>query len=238
MLREEFWSLLCILAMAAIVFACAVVGAGCGAEDRAEAAAQPPVQAPRPEVTIVPERLDAGLQAAREEAQAVVEEAGRLARAMCGWLTEPGAATRSGLPDRECARREVEGLAYVLTEAVSAEHRAGRWVPLSREKAPAFLAAWSYHEVSWQWRRSPRGRSHGERGPFQFHGVALQWAPRDFETNAYSATLGAIGYFEHLRGVCGEHGWPGAYASGLCGGASDKVRLRFSLARWLLDRIR
>jgi hypothetical protein len=161
-------------------------------------------------------------------------EAGHLAAAMCDWMTDHGTSTD------ECERRELGGLAAAIVETVAEESNAGRWVPLSRTKAPALLAAWSFHEVSWFWRRPPVGRSHHEVGAFQFHGVALNFVDPGFETDPVKSIRGAIHYMRYLRGLCHADrplAWGGAYISGECDGVPDEVGRRISQARWLLRRM-
>jgi hypothetical protein len=163
-----------------------------------------------------------------------VLEAGRLTAAMCDWLTSHGCGTD------ECERRELEGLATAIVETVAEEDSAGRWVPIDRAHAPALLAAWSFHEVSWHWRRPPIGRSNHEVGAFQFHGVALQFVEPGFERDAVKAARGAIHYMHYLSGFChseSPQSWGGAYISGDCGGVPDEVSRRTSQSRRLYDRM-
>lgn len=156
----------------------------------------------------------------------LMEESDALSRAMCGFLQEM-------VSEEECRKRDLLGLADVLVKTVDERSRDGGWVPLGRRKAPAFLSAWSYYEVSWQWQNPPVGSSHGELGIFQMHGVARRFAPEDFTTNPYSAVEGAIAYMDYLRHeACGASGWARAYATGKCG--EGNVDHRFELARRFL----
>ncbi len=150
----------------------------------------------------------------------------------------PGSTPRT--VEDEARRRDVDGLARVLVEWSEARAGRGAWLPLSREKAPAFLAAVAFHESSWRWRSERLRGSRGERCAMQVHPRVLELG--HFDPAAVSRDVGrcldaSAWLMERCARICGEEpaeAWVGCYASGRCGWAPAVVGERLATARLLL----
>lgn len=165
-------------------------------------------------------------------------EAERLARAMTDFLVSQGGSTE------EAERRNVLGLAQLLVNVVDERYRESNWIPISRAKAPAFLAAVSYHEVSWRWVGAPAGLL-DERCAFQLGSAAIRHSGLTkaiVDSDPYFCVQSALNWMMYCESKCGrqtldEYAF-GAYATrGICGGAPDVVDDRYSTARWLLAKM-
>jgi len=126
-----------------------------------------------------------------------------------------------------------------------AEDHSGEWLPLGRDKAPAFLASVAYHESSWRWRDRDLRGARGE-------GCALQIAPSTarlvgLSPEAIAGNLDAcLDAAVRVMRLCSERcgdvpaeNWFSCYCTaGQCGAVQEVVRARFDLARDLLGYMR
>jgi hypothetical protein len=134
--------------------------------------------------------------------------------------------------------RDVRGLTWLIRDEVERRHREGLWVPLSREKAPAFLLSIAFHEGSWRWRHNVEG-SRGERCTFQVMETNARKAGftiRQVASDPLACLSSAIETMRRSEEECGAGAerWMGMYASGHCGWAREVVDERFDTARFLL----
>lgn len=185
------------------------------------------------------EARDAGrLAAARAAENARRAQVQRLAVSMRRFLEAE--APSAGARLAQIA--DVDGFAVVLVDVVQARVRAGRWVPLSREKAPAFLAAVAFHESSWRWRDASLRGARGEGCAMQVSPSAAAITGHRFERvvrEPAACVEAAVDVMALCAAKCGDvpaESWLGCYASaGQCGAAPDVVALRFATARRLLE---
>lgn len=237
------------LAVAAVVLCLAVLASWAGDASRAAehrparrsvvddvAALRARLAAPRDYVAEHMREIQARQAAEERAAKALDNEARTLAIAMRAHL----ARTAPGAEDRLARVLDVDGLARFLVTEVDRRHQAGDWLPLSRQKAPTFLAAVSYFESSWRWNDSRIRGSRGERGAWQVGDYGVRKSGhtgREVSASPVAALDAALWVMAECARKCGEtpaERWFGAYATaGRCGGAPDVVAPRFVLARRL-----
>lgn len=144
-------------------------------------------------------------------------------------------------PERVLRWLDLPGLARNLVAEAERCASAGLWLPLGRDKAPAFFAAIARHEVSWRWRDPRVVGANGERGPFQIHPSTARMfgiAPETLATDFGASFEAARRTLERCAQKCGEapaEVWFACYCTaGQCGGVREVVEPRFALARQLL----
>lgn len=144
----------------------------------------------------------------------------------------------------EVAReRNIDRFARFLVYEVEDRYQRGEWLPLGREKAPAFLAAIALHESSWRWLDSNFKGDRGERCAFQVSYNAMHnmnVSPHLVATDPSVCLDVALNVFHTCMKRCGDtpaEDWMACYAqSGQCtdAGITWVVRKRFETTRQIL----
>lgn len=181
------------------------------------------------------ERLAEEWNAETQKSLARVSEAAELSYSMRRHLE----STVPGRSDVLAKRLSVDAFAILLVEEVNIREEAGRWLPLGRRKAPAFLASVAFHESGWRWRNPDLRGSRGEGCAFQVAPTTsrlIGYDPDEVARRPLVCVRAALDAMEYCAKTCGDvpaEGWLGCYGTGTCGGAPEVIEKRFALARTL-----